>query len=125
MMGIKIINKYNYIIMGYVIDNVYYDEKLNYSTIFQKCSDNNIDLPCFCYHESLSIAGNCRMCLVEASNSLKLVVSCAMPMTDEIKIYTNNNRVKKARENVLEFLLINHPLDCPICDQGGDVIYKI
>jgi len=112
--------------MGYVIDNMYYDEKLStLPTIFQKCSDNKIDLPCFCYHESLSIAGNCRMCLVETSNSLKLVVSCAMPMVEEIKVYTNNNRVKKARESVLEFLLINHPLDCPICDQGGDVIFKI
>jgi NADH dehydrogenase/NADH:ubiquinone oxidoreductase subunit G len=112
--------------MGYIIDNMYYDTKKTVSgTIFQACSDNQIDLPCFCYHESLSIAGNCRMCLVEASNSLKLVVSCAMPMSEDIKIYTNNNRVKKARESVLEFLLINHPLDCPICDQGSDVIYKI
>jgi len=107
--------------MGFFIDNMYYQEnKPTIGTIFQKCSNNGIDLPCFCYHESLSIAGNCRMCLVEASNSLKLVVSCAMPMAEEIKIYTNNNRVKKARESVLEFLLINHPLDCPICDQGGE-----
>jgi NADH dehydrogenase/NADH:ubiquinone oxidoreductase subunit G len=89
-------------------------------TIFQKCSQKNIDLPCFCYHESLSIAGNCRMCLVEISTSLKLVVSCAMPMQNNIKIYTLNYRVKKARESVLEFLLVNHPLDCPICDQGGE-----
>jgi len=111
--------------MGYIIDNVYYEDKPGNFTIFQKCSDNGIDLPCFCYHESLAIAGNCRMCLVEASNSLKLVVSCSMPMTEEIKVYTNNYRVKRARENVLEFLLINHPLDCPICDQGGDVICKI
>jgi NADH dehydrogenase/NADH:ubiquinone oxidoreductase subunit G len=112
--------------MGFFIDNVYYQEnKPTVGTIFQKCSNNGIDLPCFCYHESLSIAGNCRMCLVEASNSLKLVVSCAMPMAEEIKVYTNNIRVKKARESVLEFLLINHPLDCPICDQGGDVICKI
>ena len=107
--------------LGFFIDNIYYQEnKPTMGTIFQKCSSNGIDLPCFCYHESLSIAGNCRMCLVEASNSLKLVVSCAMPMAEEIKVYTNNNRVKKARESVLEFLLINHPLDCPICDQGGE-----
>jgi len=107
--------------MGYIIDGVYYQEKnVKQATIFQKCADNRIDLPCFCYHESLAIAGNCRMCLVEASNSLKLVVSCAMPMAEEIKVYTNNIRVKKARESVLEFLLINHPLDCPICDQGGE-----
>jgi len=112
--------------MGFFIDNIYYQERNPISgTIFQKCSSNGIDLPCFCYHESLSIAGNCRMCLVEASNSLKLVVSCAMPMADDIKVYTNNIRIKKARESVLEFLLINHPLDCPICDQGGDVICKI
>lgn len=112
--------------MGFFIDNMYYQEKDAVSgTIFQKCSTNGIDLPCFCYHESLSIAGNCRMCLVEASNSLKLVVSCAMPMAEEIKVYTNNVRIKKARESVLEFLLINHPLDCPICDQGGDVICRI
>jgi NADH dehydrogenase/NADH:ubiquinone oxidoreductase subunit G len=89
-------------------------------TIFQKCSNKNIDLPCFCYHESLSIAGNCRMCLVEINTSLKLVVSCAMPMSNKVQISTSNNRVKKARESVLEFLLVNHPLDCPICDQGGE-----
>lgn len=107
--------------MGFFIDNMYYQEnKPTVGTIFQKCSNNGIDIPCFCYHESLSIAGNCRMCLVEASNSLKLVVSCAMPMAEEIKVYTNNIRVKKARESVLEFLLINHPLDCPICDQAGE-----
>src|SRR5947207_14688778 len=107
--------------MGYTIDNVYYDtNKFPMGTMFQTCSKNKIDLPCFCYHESLSIAGNCRICLVESSNSLKLVVSCAMPMSEDIKIFTNNHRVKKARESVLEFLLINHPLDCPICDQGSE-----
>jgi NADH dehydrogenase/NADH:ubiquinone oxidoreductase subunit G len=89
-------------------------------TIFQKCSNNNIDLPCFCYHENLSIAGNCRMCLVEINTSLKLVVSCSMQVQNNVKIYTSNLRVKKAREAVLEFLLVNHPLDCPICDQGGE-----
>jgi NADH dehydrogenase/NADH:ubiquinone oxidoreductase subunit G len=65
------------------------------------------------------------MCLVDVSTSVKLVASCAMPVMDNMKIYTTTNRVKKARESVLEFLLVNHPLDCPICDQGGDVIYKI
>jgi NADH dehydrogenase/NADH:ubiquinone oxidoreductase subunit G len=89
-------------------------------TMFQFCSDNSIDLPCFCYHESLSIAGNCRMCLVEASNSQKLVVACAMPISEGININTDSKRVKKARESIMEFLLINHPLDCPICDQGGE-----
>jgi NADH dehydrogenase/NADH:ubiquinone oxidoreductase subunit G len=60
------------------------------------------------------------MCLVEISTSVKLVASCAMPVMDNMKIYTTTNRVKKARESVLEFLLVNHPLDCPICDQGGE-----
>jgi len=106
---------------GYYINNKYYfDTNITHGTIFQKCSNIGIDIPCFCYHESLNIAGNCRMCLVEASNSLKLVVSCAMPITNDVKIFTSNKRVKKARESVLEFLLINHPLDCPICDQGGE-----
>jgi predicted molibdopterin-dependent oxidoreductase YjgC len=65
------------------------------------------------------------MCLVEIANSPKLVASCAMPLMQDMKIFTLSERVKKARESVLEFLLVNHPLDCPICDQGGDVIYKI
>jgi NADH-quinone oxidoreductase subunit G len=65
------------------------------------------------------------MCLVEISNSPKLVASCAMPLINDMKVFTLTERVKKARESVLEFLLVNHPLDCPICDQGGDVIYKI
>jgi len=65
------------------------------------------------------------MCLVELNSSAKLVVSCAMPLLNGNKIFSNNYRVNKARENILELLLINHPLDCPICDQGGDVIYKI
>jgi NADH dehydrogenase (ubiquinone) Fe-S protein 1 len=107
--------------MVYVINEIYYKENVvNNTTIFQKCSEKGIDLPCFCYHENLSIAGNCRMCLVEINTSLKLVVSCAMPMQNNIKVNTNNFRIKKARENIIEFLLVNHPLDCPICDQGGE-----
>jgi NADH dehydrogenase/NADH:ubiquinone oxidoreductase subunit G len=90
------------------------------AVIIQKCFDVGIDIPCFCYHESLSIAGNRRMCLVEISTSVKLVASCAMPIADGMKVFTNTIRVKKARESVLEFLLVNHPLDCPICDQGGE-----
>ena len=73
-----------------------------------------------CYHERLSIAGNCRMCLVEMEKSPKPVASCAMPVADGQVIYTNTEMVKKARQGVMEFLLINHPLDCPICDQGGE-----
>lgn len=88
--------------------------------MLQACSTAGVEVPRFCYHEKLSIAGNCRMCLVEVSNSKKLVASCAVPVSESLKIYTNNLRVKKARESVLEFLLANHPLDCPICDQGGE-----
>lgn len=65
------------------------------------------------------------MCLVEVNTAINLVVSCAMPISDKMQIYTFSKRVQLAREHVLEFLLLNHPLDCPICDQGGDVIYKI
>lgn len=90
------------------------------STILQACANIGIEIPRFCYHERLSIAGNCRMCLVEVEKSAKPVASCAMPVMEGMKIYTNTNLVKKAREGVLEFLLINHPLDCPICDQGGE-----
>jgi len=89
-------------------------------TIFQFCASKGINLPCFCYHEKLTIAGNCRICLVEVSTAINLVVSCAMPIIDKMRIYTNTKRVMKARECVMEFLLINHPLDCPICDQGGE-----
>jgi NADH-quinone oxidoreductase chain G len=106
---------------SYWINDIYYkEEQLSNITIFQKCSQKNLDLPCFCYHENLSIAGNCRMCLVEINTSLKLVVSCAMPMQNNLKILTSNYRIRKAREGILEFLLVNHPLDCPICDQAGE-----
>ena len=90
------------------------------STVLQACENANIEIPRFCYHERLLIAGNCRMCLVEIENSPKPVASCAMPVMEGIKIYTNTPLVKKAREAVIEFLLLNHPLDCPICDQGGE-----
>tara|TARA_B100000614_G_scaffold262904_1_gene299983 strand:+ start:22687 stop:24774 length:2088 start_codon:yes stop_codon:yes gene_type:complete len=89
-------------------------------TVFQACYQAGIEIPRFCYHERLSIAGNCRMCLVEVEKSPKPVASCAMPVMEGMKIKTNTPLVKKAREGVLEFLLINHPLDCPICDQGGE-----
>jgi len=89
-------------------------------TIFQLCANIGINLPCFCYHEKLTIAGNCRMCLVEVNTALNLVVSCALPILDKMHIYTFTKRVNLAREHILEFLLLNHPLDCPICDQGGE-----
>jgi NADH-quinone oxidoreductase chain G len=90
------------------------------TTILQACEKINIHIPRFCYNEKLGIAGNCRMCLVEVEKSLKPVVSCAFPVMNNMVIYTDTPLVKKARENVIEFLLINHPLDCPICDQGGE-----
>jgi len=89
-------------------------------TILQACATVGIDIPHFCFHEKLSIAGNCRMCLVEVAKQAKPVASCAMPVTPGIKVFTNTMMVKKAREGVMEFLLANHPLDCPICDQGGE-----
>lgn len=89
-------------------------------TIMQACSLEGIDIPRFCYHEKLSIAGNCRMCLVEVNSNPKLVASCASPVMEGMKIITNNSSVKRGREGVMEFLLANHPLDCPICDQGGE-----
>lgn len=90
------------------------------STIIQACASVGITIPRFCYHERLSIAGNCRMCLVEVAKSVKPIASCAMPVTPGMKVYTNTLMVKRAREGVMEFLLANHPLDCPICDQGGE-----
>jgi len=90
------------------------------TTVLQACNQLNIDIPKFCFQDNLEIAGNCRMCLVEIENSPKPVASCAMPVMEGMSVYTNTPLVKKARESVLEFLLINHPLDCPICDQGGE-----
>lgn len=90
------------------------------TTVLQACNELQINVPKFCFHETLQIAGNCRMCLVEIKNSPKPVVSCSMPVLDGMEVFTDTPLVKKAREMVLEFLLINHPLDCPICDQGGE-----
>jgi NADH-quinone oxidoreductase subunit G len=89
-------------------------------TVLQACEQAGTEIPRFCYHERLAIAGNCRMCLVEMEKSPKPIASCAMPAAEGMVIRTNTPLVKKAREGVLEFLLINHPLDCPICDQGGE-----
>lgn len=88
--------------------------------IIHLCNSLQIKIPVFCYHEKLNVAGNCRMCLIEVEKSPKPVVACATPLMDQMSIFTDTPLVKKARENVLEFLLINHPLDCPICDQGGE-----
>ncbi|MFO1188955.1 MAG: NADH-quinone oxidoreductase subunit NuoG [Alphaproteobacteria bacterium] len=89
-------------------------------TVLQACEMAGKEVPRFCYHERLSIAGNCRMCLVEMEKSPKPIASCAMPVADNMVIRTDSDMVRKARRGVMEFLLINHPLDCPICDQGGE-----
>ncbi|MBX9943134.1 MAG: NADH-quinone oxidoreductase subunit NuoG [Reyranella sp.] len=89
-------------------------------TVLQACELAGVEIPRFCYHERLSIAGNCRMCLVEQEKAPKPIASCAMPVMDNMVIHTNTPLVQKARKGVMEFLLINHPLDCPICDQGGE-----
>ena len=90
-------------------------------TLIQACEEAGIEIPRFCYHERLTIAGNCRMCLVEVSpGPPKPAASCALPAGDGMEVKTNTEKVRKFREGVMEFLLINHPLDCPICDQGGE-----
>jgi NADH-quinone oxidoreductase subunit G len=90
------------------------------ATVLQACEAAGKEIPRFCYHERLSIAGNCRMCLVEMEKSPKPIASCAMPAADGMVIRTDSPMVRKARHGVMEFLLANHPLDCPICDQGGE-----
>ena len=89
-------------------------------TVLQACELADVEIPRFCYHEKLSIAGNCRMCLVEMEKSAKPIASCAMPAAEGMNIKTNTSFVEKARKGVMEFLLANHPLDCPVCDQGGE-----
>jgi NADH-quinone oxidoreductase subunit G len=90
------------------------------TTILQACQQAGVEIPHFCYHERLNIAGNCRMCLVEVERSPKPVASCAMPVADGNVILTQSEKAKRARHAVMEMLLLNHPLDCPICDQGGE-----
>lgn len=89
-------------------------------TVLQACEQAGAEVPRFCYHERLPLSGNCRMCLVEMERAPKPVASCCMPVAEGQVIHTNTEKVKKMREAVMEFLLINHPLDCPICDQGGE-----
>ena len=93
-------------------------------SVIQACEESGVEIPRFCYHERLSVAGNCRMCLVDIEDSRgmspKPVASCAIPVSEGLIIHTKTERVKNAREGIMEFLLINHPLDCPICDQGGE-----
>ena len=89
-------------------------------TVLQACELAGVEIPRFCYHEKLSIAGNCRMCLVEMEKSAKPIASCAMPAAEGMVIKTNTPKIEKSRKGVMEFLLANHPLDCPVCDQGGE-----
>ena len=120
----------------YYIDNVKFNYTIEFDTqnpkedwkntipLIEYFENIGITIPHYCYHKDLSIAGNCRMCLIEVKNSPKPVVSCAMnaksTLSSEAVVFTNSPLVKKARENIMEFLLLNHPLDCPICDQGGE-----
>ena len=90
-------------------------------SVIQVCDREGVEIPRFCYHDRLKIAGNCRMCLVEVKpGPPKPQASCALPAADKMEVFTNTPMVKKARDGVMEFLLINHPLDCPICDQAGE-----
>ena len=89
-------------------------------SILEACKYVGITIPRFCYHETLSVAGNCRMCLVEIESMEKPIASCVTLVEEGMSIWVDTPFVKKARENVLELLLLNHPLDCPICDQGGE-----
>ena len=115
---IKLNNIYfNIYMIKIKINNIEFFVKKNIS-VLEACRYVGIFIPRFCYHEKLSIAGNCRMCLVD--NGIKLVSSCTAVVEDNPQIFTDTPMVKKARENVIESLLLNHPLDCPICDQGGE-----
>lgn len=90
------------------------------TTVLQAAQLLGIEIPVFCYHSRLPITGNCRMCLVQVGDSTKPIASCAMPASEGMVIHTNTPFIEKTRKSILEFLLINHPLDCPICDQGGE-----
>ncbi|NCC02918.1 MAG: NADH-quinone oxidoreductase subunit G [Proteobacteria bacterium] len=89
-------------------------------TVLQACEKLGIEIPRFCYHDRLSIAGSCRMCLVQVEKMPRLMPSCALPCTAGMNVQTDNDVVKRARQSVMEMLLVNHPLDCPVCDQGGE-----
>ena len=89
-------------------------------TLIQACDLLGIEIPRFCYHEKLAIAGNCRMCLVELKGANKPVPSCSQELVDGMEFITKGDNIDNIRKGILEFILINHPLDCPICDQGGE-----
>ena len=90
------------------------------TSLLQAAEQLGIEIPRFCYHDKLSVPANCRMCLVEIEGAPKLAASCAMPCGENMKVKTGSEKVRRARQGMMEFLLINHPLDCPICDQGGE-----
>src|SRR5574337_513853 len=90
------------------------------TSILEAVLQTGIEIPHFCYHPKLRVVGSCRMCQVEVQGVPKLVISCATPVADGMEVLTASERVKKARNAVLEFLLLNHPLDCPVCDKGGE-----
>src|SRR6476661_6438791 len=95
-------------------------EAENGKMIIEVADDAGIYIPRFCYHKKLSVAANCRMCLVAVENSRKPVPACATPITNGMKVFTKSEEALRSQAAVMEFLLINHPLDCPICDQGGE-----
>lgn len=109
-------DKYNYNLVKYMC---FKKQGIMFS-ILDFCSAIGISIPHYCYHPDLSIAGNCRMCLIHIEGAIKPVVSCAIILTPGMIINTNSFFVKKLHESVLEFLLLNHPLDCPTCDRGGE-----
>lgn len=111
-------NNQNSLIKVYLNDYPYFFYKP--LTIFQAALKESIFLGRFCFHIKLSIAGNCRMCLVEEKKSVKPVLACSTIIVNNMSIYTYSNITKKSREGIIEYLLINHPLDCPICDQAGE-----
>src|SRR3990167_4395342 len=90
------------------------------STVMDAARQLGIYIPHFCYHKKLTIAANCRMCLVQVEKAPKPLPACATPVTDGMKVFTRSDSAIRAQKGVMEFLLINHPLDCPICDQGGE-----
>ena len=94
-------------------------------TIIEVADEVGIDIPRFCYHKKLTVAANCRMCLVQVKNIGKPLPACATKVMDGMEVSTKTKFTKEAQQSVMEFLLINHPLDCPICDQGANVNYKI
>src|SRR5215203_3094337 len=90
------------------------------STVMDAANQIGVYIPHFCYHKKLSIAANCRMCLVQVEKAPKPLPACATPVTEGMKVQTHSEQAVTAQKGVMEFLLINHPLDCPICDQGGE-----